>query len=84
MMMMMMDDHHIIILDGRERLASSPGLFTPTERAPNTHWLSGRGSRAGLDALGLVPLLGYQLQALGLSGRTDLRSAIALFLCSAV
>jgi hypothetical protein len=38
-------------LDGGEWSASRPGRFTPTERAPGTHWIGGWvGPRAILDA----------------------------------
>jgi hypothetical protein len=40
------------VLDGGEWSASRPGRFTPTERAPGTHWIGGRVSpRAVLDAV---------------------------------
>jgi hypothetical protein len=39
-------------LDGGECLTSRPGLFTPRERAPGTHWIEGWvGPRAVLDAV---------------------------------
>jgi hypothetical protein len=39
-------------LDGGEWSASSPGRFTPRERAPGTHWIEGRvGPRAVLDGV---------------------------------
>jgi hypothetical protein len=39
-------------LDGDEWSASSPGRFTPRERASGTHWIGGWvGPRAGLDAV---------------------------------
>jgi hypothetical protein len=39
-------------LDGGEWSASRPGRFTPTERAPGTHWIEGWvGSRAVLEAV---------------------------------
>jgi hypothetical protein len=39
-------------LDGGERSASRPGLFTPRGRAPDTHWIGGWvGPRAVLDAV---------------------------------
>jgi hypothetical protein len=39
-------------LDGGEWSASRPGRFTPTERAPGTHWIGGWvGPRAVLDAV---------------------------------
>jgi hypothetical protein len=39
-------------LDGGELSAPLPGLFTPGERAPNTHWIGGEvGPRAGLDTM---------------------------------
>jgi hypothetical protein len=38
-------------LDGGVRSASSPSRFTPSERAPGTHWIGGWvGPRAVLDA----------------------------------
>jgi hypothetical protein len=37
-------------LVGGEWSASHPGLFTPGERAPGTHWIEGwMDPRAGLD-----------------------------------
>jgi len=37
-------------LDGGERSASHPGLSTPRERAPGTHWIGGWvGHRAVID-----------------------------------
>jgi hypothetical protein len=40
----------ISVLVGGEWSASRPGLFTPWERAPGTHWIEGWvGPRAGLD-----------------------------------
>jgi hypothetical protein len=39
-------------LDGGEWSASRPGRFTPTERAPGTHWIGGcTDLRAILDAV---------------------------------
>jgi len=39
-------------LDGGEWSASRSGHFTPSERAPGTHWLGGWvGPRAGLNAV---------------------------------
>jgi hypothetical protein len=39
-------------LDGGEWSASHFGRFTPSERAPGSHWIGGWvGSRTGLDAL---------------------------------
>jgi hypothetical protein len=39
-------------LGGGEWSASRPGRFTPTERAPGTHWIGARmGPRAVLDAV---------------------------------
>jgi hypothetical protein len=39
-------------IDRGEWLASRPGRFTPTERAPGTLWLGGwMGPRASLDAV---------------------------------
>jgi hypothetical protein len=39
-------------LDGGEWPASRPGRFTPSERAPDTHWIGSLvGARAGLDAV---------------------------------
>jgi hypothetical protein len=39
-------------LDGGEWPTSHPFRFTPTERAPDIHWIGGRvGPRAGLDAV---------------------------------
>jgi hypothetical protein len=39
-------------LDGGEWSASRPGCFTPSERAPCTHWIGGCvGPRIGMDAL---------------------------------
>jgi hypothetical protein len=37
-------------LDGGEWSASCPGLFTPREKTPGTHWIGGWvDPRAGLD-----------------------------------
>jgi hypothetical protein len=42
----------ISALDEGEWLASRPAGFTPTGRAPGTHWIGGWvGPRAGMDAL---------------------------------
>jgi hypothetical protein len=39
-------------LDGGEWSISSPGCFTPRERAPVVHWVGGwMGPRAGRDAV---------------------------------
>jgi hypothetical protein len=39
-------------LDGGEWSDPRPGLFTPRERAPGTHWIGGLvGPRAVLDAV---------------------------------
>jgi hypothetical protein len=41
-----------LALHGDEWSDSRPGRFTPSKRAPGTHWIGGWvGSRAGLDAV---------------------------------
>jgi len=49
-------------LDGCVWSASRPGLFTPAERAPSTHWIGGWvGTRAVLDAVRKFPVpAGYR------------------------
>jgi len=41
-----------LALDGGKNSASSPGHFTPGERATGTHWIEGQaGPTAGLDTV---------------------------------
>jgi len=41
-----------MVLGGGEWSASSPGCFTPRERAHGTHWIGGwMGSRTSLDVV---------------------------------
>jgi hypothetical protein len=52
-------------LDGGECSASRPGIFTPVERAPSTHWIGGWVSpRTGLDDVEMriiLPFPGLEL-----------------------
>jgi hypothetical protein len=49
---------HLILTSG---LASRPGLFTPVETAPGTHWIEGwMGSRTGLNKIPSLPLPGIE------------------------
>jgi hypothetical protein len=63
---------HIFLISalvGGEWSPSRPGLFTPGERAPCTHWIGGWvGPRAGLDDVEkrkFLTLPGLELQPLG-------------------
>jgi hypothetical protein len=62
-------------LVGGEWSASSPGRFTPGERAPATHWVGGWvGPRAGLDDVEkrkFLTLPGLDLRATGCNGSED-------------
>jgi hypothetical protein len=63
-------------LAGSEWSASTPGRFTPEERAPGTHWIGGWvGPRAGLDDVEkrkFLSLPGLELRPLCLPARSQL------------
>jgi hypothetical protein len=63
------------VLVGGEWSASRPCLFTPEERAPDTHWIKGWvGPRAGLDEVEkrkFLTLPGLELRPLGFPARSQ-------------
>jgi hypothetical protein len=62
-------------LVGGEWSASRPGLFTPEERTPGTHWIGGWvDPRIGLDDMEereFLTLQGLDLRPLGQSARSQ-------------